>query len=462
MAELQFPNGLEGSDDLPKTKKSLVNCYKTKEGWIEIRPGVSLLNTLTATVARGVFVFNDSLYMLFTNTLRKITDLTTGAFTNVGTISGAGDIQVAIGFVDAVILDPGGSIYTLSKTDVLTLISGNTNFVPCVSVTAQGNRFIYCPSSGDPVFFSDVGDAGTVNVLSFFDAEQLPDRNNQVFTLKNFLYIMGTNSAESFVNRGTSPIPYSTRNAAIDVGFIGGLLEYGNTFLFVGRDKDQDFGIYAIGSGVAPKISNRAIDTILETYTLEELGEVRSARFKWRGDDIATFTFRRDAFGFFNGNWFRLSKLGERDFIPWGGGFIAQFEGSYFSAFEDKIGVLDEVNTDYGIRLPREIQFGIRQPDGQWFTVQSAALGISQGFNPLISTSLGVAIQVSRDNVLFSELFYRDVGILGKYSDLLEWNYPGGMGVYKGFMAVKIFTTEDIKFSADHLIVDANGPLQLA
>lgn len=461
MAEIPLPNGFEGSDDLPRTKKILTNCYKNEQGWILGRPGVSLLNTLTAFVARGSFVWNGFLYMVFSTTLIKITDTETGTFTTVGSISGATDVQVATGFVAAVIVVPGGSIYTLDKSDVLTLISGNTNFEACVSVTHQGNRFTYCPSSGDPVFFSDVGDAGTVNVLSFFDAEQLPDQNNQVFTLQDNLYIMGTDSIESFVNRGTSPIPYRSTNAAIDVGFIGGLLEYGNTFLFVGREKNQDFGIYAIGSGTAPKISNKAIDTVLASYTLEELGEVRAARYKWRGDDIATFTFRRDSFGFFKGNWFVLDKLGEIASEPWGGGFITQFEGKYFSAFEDKIGVLDEVNTDYGERLTRTIQFGIVQPDGQWFTAQSVTLGISQGFNN-ISTSMGVSLAVSRDNILFSERFYRDVGKFGKYSDILQWNYPGGLGAYKGFMAIRISTTEDIKFSADHLIIDAKGELKLA
>lgn len=345
---------------------------------------------------------------------------------------------------------------------ILTNILSNANFRTCVSVTHKDNRFIYCPADGSPVFFSDVGKAGVVQVESFFDAEQLPDKNNQVWTLKNILYIAGTDSIEQFQNRGTSPVPFVRSNAgAIDTGFIGGRLEYKNTFLFVGRDKNQDFGIYSIGSGIAPKISNKAIDTILATYTPDELTEAVASRLKWEGDDIATFTFRRDSFGFFNGEWFILERLIDGDSIPWGGGFITEFDGAYFTAFEDKIGKFIDLNTQYGERMTRLIQFGVRQPDGQWFTVQSLSLGISQGFND-IETSSGVAIQVSRDNVLFSEPFYRDVSQIGKYADKLEWNYPGGMGVYQGFMAVRIFTTEDVKFSSDHLILDANGPLQLA
>lgn len=611
MAEIQFPNGLDGIKDLPKTKKVLTNCYNNNGDLLNI-PGISELNT-TSKVARGQFKWDGFLYQVTSTSLIKITDVTTGDFSIIGTILGSSNIQTALGFNETVIVVPGGAIYTLGKVDdttsitsvgsgtdgvarfnhggtgpggistvtitgfttntlynventsvssvsslisstaissvtdnggiavfnhsgtspelgqevtisgfitntdynvtgtvtlttsttfeissivfgsdeavgsyvgqasftissisfgtsetvgvfavILTNILSNDNFVPCVSVTHKDNRFIYCPADGSPVFFSEVGDAGTVDVLSFFDAEQLPDENNQVWTLKNILYIAGTDSIEQFQNRGTIPVPFVRSNAgAIDTGFIGGRLEYKNTFLFVGRDKNQDFGIYSIGSGIAPKISNKFIDTMLATYTADELAEVVASRLKWEGDDIATFSFRRNAFGFFNGQWFNLERLIDGDSIPWGGGFITEFEGSYYTAFDDKIGKFEDLNTQYGERMTRLLQFGIRQPDGQWFTAQSLTLGISQGFTD-ITTSRGVAIQVSRDNLVFSEPFYRDVGEIGKYSDILEWNYPGGLGVYKDFMAVKVFTTEDIKFSADHLIVDANGPLQLA
>lgn len=612
MAKISFPPGLQGADDLPRTKKVLTNCYRNKKGQLLGFPGLSELNT-TSKVARGHFEWDGSLYQVVSTSLIKITDVTTGAFSTIGTILGSASIQTAIGFNDAVIVVKSGAIYTLGKEDtttsissvgsatdgvarfnhggtgpggistvtitgfsanpsynvantsvssvsssisstsissvtdnggisvfnhagtspelgqevtisgyvtntnynvtgtvtlttpttfeissiafgsgesggsflgqasftissisfgtsetvgvfaiILTNILGNSNFVTCVSVTHKDNRFIYVPADGSPVFFSDVGAAGTVDVLSFFDAEQLPDENNQTWTLKNILYIAGTDSIEQFQNRGTSPIPFIRSDAgAIDTGFIGGLLEYAGTFVFVGRDKNQDFGIYSIGAGVAPKISNKAIDTILETYTINELSEVVASRLKWQGDDIATFTFRRDSFGFFNGEWFNLDTLIDGKSSTWRGGFITEFEGSYYTAFEDKIGKIEDLNTDYGERITRVIQFGVEQPDGEWFTVQSLSFGISQGFTD-ITTSQGVALQVSRDNLLFSQPFYRDVGDLGKYSDRLEWNYPGGLGAYKGFMAIRIFTTENIKFSGDHLIIQGRGNLQLA
>lgn len=461
MARIPFPDGLVGSEDLPRTRRGLQNCFKNKEGRLLYRPGIIGLNTIPDAVARGSFFWNDALYMVFSEQLIKITDKATGTFSIIGTIAGPQVIETAIGFNEAVIVVKGGAIYTLDKSDNLVNISANPiiiDQVPFVNVEHIDDRFIYIPSSGDPALFSDVGDAGSVQPLSFFDPQVLPDKNNAVFALKNTLYIMGTDSIEPFINRGTSPVPFVRRGGgAIDNGFIGGLLEYDGTFLFIGRKKNQDPGIFAIGQGRAPKISNEFIDLILTTYTLDELAEAIPGRIIWRGNDIATFTLRRDSFGFLNGNWFKLDTVFEGASRPWGAGFITQFEGEYFTAFEDRIGKFSKVNTDYGERITRIIDFGIEQPDAKFFAVQDIEIGISQGFN---SSKGSVSLFLSRDNVVYSDPLTINLSAIGRYSDRVKWRYPGGLGTYQGFMGALISTTEDIKFSEDFITVNARGELQ--
>ena len=58
---------------------------------------------------------------------------------------------------------------------------------------------------------------------------------------------------------------------------------------------------------------------------------------------------------------------------------------------------------------------------------------------------------MSRDNVLYGNGVYRKVGNLGQYSNQLEWNIPGGLGMYNGFMGIRIQTTQDVDFSADKI-----------
>ena len=464
-------------------------------------------------------MWNGALYQVVSQSLIKITNTDTGAFSTIGTVAGTEIVETAVGFNTAVIVVKGssGAIYTLDKSDVLATISGNSNFVACTDVAHINGRFVYIPFDGDPAFFSDVGAAGTVQVLSFFDAEELPDLNNSVFNYKNTLYIGGTDSFELFRDTGASPNPFGrvsgapaffsdvgaagtvqvlsffdaeelpdlnnsvfnykntlyiggtdsfelfrdtgaspnpfgrVSGARITNGYIGGLIEYNETFLFIGREKDQDFGIYAIGQGTAPKLSNETIDLVLSTYSQAELAAAIGGRIKWRGYDIATFRLARDSFGFFAGNWFPLDTVIGGISKPWSGGFITQFEGSYYSAFEGKIGVFARVNTDYGSRITRIVDTAFEQEDNDRFSCQSIQLGISQGFS---STTGSVALFMSKDNVTYGQPLYRDLGAVGKYADHLEWNYAGGMGSYHGFMGVRIYTTEDVEFLANSLIAN--------
>lgn len=453
MARIPFPAGFEGVENVPRTSRSLQNCFNNLDGTIISRPGITQLNT-TGGFARGEFVWNGALYQVVSEQLIKITNVDTGAFSVIGTISGNAVVETAIGFNEAVIVvkSATGRIYTLDDTDTLVDIAGNANFVASTDVAHIDGRFVYIPFSGDPAFFSDVGDAGSVQVLSFFDAEELPDKNNSVFNFKNTLYIGGTDSFELFRDTGASPNPFArVSGARITNGYIGALLEYNETFLFLGREKDQDFGFYAIGQGLAPKISNETIDLILTTYTQEELSEITSGRLKWRGYDIATFTLARDSFGFYAGNWFILDTVVDGVSEPWGGGFITQFEGKYYTAFEDKIGVFAKVNTDYGESITRIIDTGFEEENDDFFACQSIELGISQGFS---STDGSVAIFLSKDNVTYGQPIYRDLGAIGEYDTHLIWNESGGMGSYDGFMGVRIYTTEDVDFSANHFVAN--------
>ncbi len=591
MPVIPFPDGLEGSERLPHTRRSLTNCFNNGEGQIISRPGIEQLNT-TGLVARGQFVWNGNLYQVASQRLLKITDTETGAFSDIGEITGNANIVTAVGFNTAVILVPGGAIYTLDNADTVVLISGNANFVPSDSVAHIDGRFVYIPTDGDPAYFSDVGAAGTVQGVSFFDAEELPDKNEVTFNLNNTLYIGGTDSFELFRDTGASPNPFQRLTGArISAGFIGGLIEYNRTFFFIGRLKGQGFGIFAIGQGEAPKISNTTIDLLLAGYTEAELARAVGSRFVWRGYDIVTFTLARDSFGFFNGEWFLLDTRVNDNPTVWTGGFITQLGGEYFTAFGENIGKLVRSNDDYGNSISRIIDIGFEQADGDYFTCQTLGMDISQGFLPaggvenyLFQTILGaelsgdvifnnpsywtfigapitvsggtatwvsgangshirqedfdadpgveyevvvdiasitggsigasgvgppdegdiyyttpgihtrrmtfaaggnfrlragaggtsavvnfwsvkpvlsegffggadrtVGLFMSRDNVLYGNGVFREVGRVGQYSQHLEWNPPGGLGMYQGFMGIRIYTTQDVDFSVDKM-----------
>lgn len=451
MARIPMPAGLDEIEDIPSSRRSLINCYNNGEGAIISRPGIEVIVDVGA-VSRGQFTFNGFLYQVIGTELIKMSNLETGAFSVIGTILGETNIRSAISFSEAVIIVDGGALYSLTLLDVLTENTLNSNFVPCTDVAQMNGRFIYIPSDGSPAFFSDVGAAGTVQALSFFDAELLPDKNTSVFNLNNTLYIGGTDSLELFRDTGATPNPYSRiPGASILNGIIGITLEYQDTQLFVGRKKDQGFGVFVVGQGNAPKISNQAIDLILDGYTEDQLGDVIPGRFNWRGQDIATLTFKNDSLGFVNGQWFTLESRVDGVSKPWKAGFINQVEGTYYISSSTKFGKLSKINSDLGEEIERVIDMGFQHNDVDYFSCQSIQLGISQGFN---SAQGSVALFLSRDNVTYGQPLYRNLGLAGEYAKYLIWNYAGGLGTYNGFMGMRIYTTEDVIFNASYLIVN--------
>jgi len=446
LVDVTLPLGLDGSTKIPKTLTALVNCWNDR-GHIINRPGVDQLNT-TSLVARGQFSWNENLYQVVSTSLIKITDVETGAFSVIDTISGTEDIDFAIGFNHAVIISKGGNGYTLDSSDTLTQIV-DVNFLSSVSVTHMNGRFIYVPADGSPAFFSDIGNGASIQTNSFFDAEELPDKNTATHNLNNILLIAGTDSFEKFRDSGVGTVPYVRLNARVSYGYIGGGIEYGDTYAFCGREKDQDAGIFALDKGKAIKLSNELIDTILIRYTQTQLEDIKSNRLKWRGYDLLTFKLPDDSFGFYQGNWFKLTTQVLNETQQWSADYITQFGLKYYVAHSDKIGVFADIPTDYGNNFEGTIDLGFEEEND--FTVNSLTLNISQGFNSALGS---VALQLSHDNVTYSAPFYRPTGAIGQYSNQLSWKYPGGLGYYYGFMGIRLTTTENLNFSASKLVLD--------
>lgn len=454
MARIDLPLGLAGSKNLPRTLQGLKNTFNNQDGQAIARPGITKIKT-TVGFARGGFEWNGSLYNISGQSLIKFTDVTTGAFTVIGTIADSDNVRVEIGFNTAVIVvsAAAGKIYTLDKSDTLVDISGNTNFVPCRDLTFINDRFVYIPFDGSVAFFSDVGAAGTVQSASFFDAEELPDDNKAVMNLRNTLVIFGTDSVELFRDLGTDPIPFARiEGARIDNGLVGGVAEYADSLVYIGRKKKQSAGIFGIEDGLAVKLSNERIDVLLQdNYDLDQMEEVLIERINWHGYDILTFKLRQDSFGFYKGEWFDLESITNGDSVPWKAGFITQFENRYYSAFEDNFGRFDEINTDYGDRIERTIDFSFIDPEGRRFAISRAEFGVSQGINTAVGS---VALIMSRNNKEFPNPLYRNLGTLGEYNNRLVWQPPGGLGNYIGFAGIRIYTTENVIFDTNSFIID--------
>jgi hypothetical protein len=452
MPQIELPLGLRGSVNLPRTQQGLRNCFSANvdgRNLILGRRGIESISTL-ASKARGAFVWQDSMYIVSGTSLLKVTNLATGATSTIGTISGVQDIKTSDGHVELVIISKGEKIYTLSTADALVDITANSNFVVCDDVDFINGRFVYIPTSGDPAFYSDVDDAGTVQAASFFDAEELPDKNRAIANLRNTLYIFGEHSIQPFRNVSTAEVFLPIQGARVDNGYLGGLMEYADTLVYIGREKEQSAGIYALKQGFAERLSTERVDSILEGYTKDQLGSAVASRVRMRGYDIATWTLINDAWGFYKGEFFDLDTVVDGDPEPWHGGFITMVDNVYYSTFNKSFGKFAEINTDYGNEIAREILTSFNDPEGRWFSVSSVEIGVSQGLNAAVGS---VAVIMSRDNKAFPNPVFRNLGDLAEYDKRLVWRPPGGFGAYQGFCGIKIYTAEDVVFDVDSFVV---------
>ncbi len=337
-----------------------------------------------------------------------------------------------------------------SFTNVLVDTSGNPNFVPFISVTHLRDRFIYVQADGLVFKFSEVGDGGTIDALSFvksaIDAAV-------AFVLKDYLYIGGSDETIRYKDTGAFPTPYREVGGSFDIGFIGGLVEADQSVIFVGRKRGQSPGIFEMGSRQVIKISNEAVDLILTTYTELELSETIGGRINWLNSyDFETLELRRDSLLFFEGRWSRTNTIIDNVSRPWLGGFIVEIDNEYFSASDGRFGKFTDTNFDYGNRITRIQKGTITHPDRDNFSIASLELGVSQGFNDGEAQSVG--LRTSDNGILFGQTVFRELGLTGQYNQRLIWNDPGGLGNYEGFMAYELVTTGNLTFNSDSLIVD--------
>ena len=191
---------------------------------------------------------------------------------------------------------------------------------------------------------------------------------------------------------------------------------------------------------------------MIATNSLTQLGNTIGGRFVFHGYDIATFILGNDSFGFYAGSWFRLSTLFNSASAPWGAGFVTQFNGKYYTAFEGRFGVFDEVNADYGEPITRKLTFAMQDDENKWFTVQRIDYGVSQGFNKRLNVQINNVTNptsVARFNFTAAQNITLAVGQEVTIEGYLTQTTYNATGVITATDTTTYFEISSIAFVAD-------------
>jgi hypothetical protein len=220
--------------------------------------------------------------------------------------------------------------------------------------------------------------------------------------------------------------------ASSSVGYIGGMTDYDEMFLFIGQGVNGGFSIYAMENS-ATKISSDAVDNILSEYSFSELDGINAQSFKREGIEFALFYLPRHTLCFY-GDWAIWHDGVASSGLTWSVQFFQFCYGYTFTGDIDRleIGIVDEAQNEYTGPVEGTIQTYIRgEPrTGQIITRVSTSVNPGQ-----TSTPASIGLAVSLDGVTYGPMQYKSLGPLGDYAREMSWGRPvAKMNDYLGLL----------------------------
>jgi len=468
MPQVPLPTGFQSTDDFPDLHESLINMMNIGENKLMQRPGIVSNNVVGNGACRGSDNFRDELYQVSGTDLIRVEE--DGTKTVLGFVEGSAECATAVGFVHIVVVvkGTGGRGYSYNgDTDTFAeIVDPDYPSNGCSDVAYLDGRYIFTPTDGGPALFSEPFMPDDIGALSFFDAETQPDRNEGCWNYKNRLYLAGSDTMEVFRNVGGSPVPYQRIDgAALDYGLVAGHTPWGDSVAFLGKKKKGNFGMFIVGSGTAPRISNPAVDNLLNNfYTLAELQTCIAQTFEWKGVEVAVFHLPFHTL-FYNGvGWsfarsiatFEEKQQLVEEFKTWRVNYITHVYGEYYvgDVLTNDIGILDDVANDYGDNITSGFDTFLKADRDSYFTANFMELDGLVGQAAVGAPESTIGLSVSDDGKNYGPLFYVGLGLIGEYSRRITWEYTGGLGDYESLMAIRIRTTAQVEISGEGLNID--------
>lgn len=178
-------------------------------------PGLKPFVTLPTLGYRGGIVVNQIIYAVYGRALYAITAL--GDVTQIGGIPGDGFVSTAVNTLadPHILFCAAGRVFVVHagvfselQTDVLP---------PVIDVDYLKGRFVFGITDGR-WYYSDINSI-TINALSFYNAEGMPDGLTAIWVRRNEVWLLGTNSVEVYTPTENVDDPFSPLG--------GGVLPYG-------------------------------------------------------------------------------------------------------------------------------------------------------------------------------------------------------------------------------------------
>jgi len=389
------------------------------------------------------------------------TTSSTGVSTNLGAITGTKRVVMADNGTILVIVVPGGDTFTWDGTTLSQIT--DPDFQVSDTVVFYRGFFVFTTTDGKQLFVSNLNQPLIFDALDFGSAEGDPDRIITQILNHDELTVLGSETSEVFKLVGGAGFPL-----AIIPGAFGqkgahskyGTIAFDSTFLFIGGGENEKTAVWRkTSSSSSVKISDNAIDTLIQEFTADEIAEAFWMTYSQRGQLLAILTINSSRIPgrtfVYNGTasvlggkqvWFEY-QTGVTD-----GQWRVNSEVEVYDkllcgdSIDVRIGFLaKDENEDYGDVMFRQMstapfsQDGISIFSGEFEATFESGVGLTtgQGSDPI------VRMDFSDDGArTFSSEFSRSIGKIGRFDQRSIWRRQGRFPVSR---VVRLTVTDPVK-----------------
>jgi hypothetical protein len=235
---------------------------------------VQLGSTVPPGVDRGGINWNGVCYRVMGSKL--VTVSSTGAIAVLGDVGDDGrQVTLDYSFDLLGIASNGGLWFWNPTTSTLTQ---NTDPDLGTVVDMCWVDGYWMTTDGEFLVVTDLGNPFSVNPLKYGSSEADPDPVVGLVKLRNEVYAINSNTIEVFDNVGTAGFPFQRVDGAqIQKGAVGTFAAcvFDEQIAFVGSGRNESPSVYLGANATATPIATQDIDTLLQTYTEDQLAAVR-------------------------------------------------------------------------------------------------------------------------------------------------------------------------------------------
>lgn len=250
-------------------------------------PGLRLVTVVGTGPVRGLWTFDNNMYVVSGNTLYKVD--TQYNITTLGVVANDGPVSMTDDGIHLMVACNGPSFVYNADTDVFGQIT-DPDFPGALTVSYLGGYFVFIEPNSQRVWTSTLLDPLSIDPLDFASAEGDPDHLVSSITDHSEVWLFGGNSVEVWYNAAAAGAGFPLQRIQGAFNEIGcaatfSVAKLDNGLFWLGAD-DRGRGIVYRSQGyTGVRVSTHAIE-----WQIQQYGNI---------SDAIAYTYQQDGHAFY-------------------------------------------------------------------------------------------------------------------------------------------------------------------